>query len=718
MIQVYADGVLAYDSRLENYDLAGLSVTKGLNTGGTAEITMPYGHPAYSLFVSHKTIVTVFRDGVLRFRGRALYSADNYNGQRSITCEGEMCFLRDTINRPYLYQATPRSCFVTLINAHNGATDSTKKFVVGDVTVTDPNDYIRLESESAETTLATINKLVERCGGYIVFKDTEDGNRAIHWLGSLDQQSEQSVEFGENLLDFTSTGANTTSLITGLVPYGAKDEETGKRITIAPVNGGKDYIIAEDAKAIRGLIMGTNTWDDVTEPANLLKKARAYLEEHKVFITSLSLTALDLSYLDKDMDSFAVGDMIRVISVPHGVNEFFQLTQMTENLLNPAQSTITLGKDVLTLTSADVAGDNKGQSAVASVKSEIKADVNAEMQQAAAQLEEVWAPRIAEEVGAAVIEQVSKDYAQRSELEALGESTRKALSDHEVEAVKTFATKEELADHEVEAADTFATKEELATHEKVASETYATKEELEALTPAEPGDPSIYATKEELTAHETAAAETYATKEALSTEVSARAGAINKVNGTVHLSGGAPINILGGKIDIDGSEINFKKEARFLNESGIRIADKDGNSYYVLRVDASNNCFVGNDYTELYLRAKTAVYLHKTGATVTSDAREKENIGELSDAYVEMLDKLTPVRFTYKDRDPDKYHVGFTAQDVAAAMASAKLGVNDFGGFVDLNGDGSMLGLAYDEFIGLLLEKIRRLEKRIDAMEG
>jgi hypothetical protein len=185
----------------------------------------------------------------------------------------------------------------------------------------------------------------------------------------------------------------------------------------------------------------------------------------------------------------------------------------------------------------------------------------------------------------------------------------------------------------------------------------------------------------------------------------------------VHISGGAPINMLGGKIDIDGSEINFKKEARFLNGSGIRIADKDGNFYYVLRVDNANSCVVGNDYCNLYLRGKDAVYLYKTGAVVTSDARQKNSVEAIPEAYTAMLDKLNPVRFRYNGRG-DRYHVGFVAQDVEQAMTEAGLTAQDFGGFVDLNGDGSELGLAYDEFIGLLLDKTRRLEKRIEELEA
>ena len=46
MIQAYADGALFYDSRLEDHALLGLTVTTGLNKGGTASIIMPPQHPA------------------------------------------------------------------------------------------------------------------------------------------------------------------------------------------------------------------------------------------------------------------------------------------------------------------------------------------------------------------------------------------------------------------------------------------------------------------------------------------------------------------------------------------------------------------------------------------------------------------------------------------------------------------------------------------------
>ena len=653
MIQVYADSalvwdktygylptdnVLIYESRLEDLDLVGLKITTGLNVGGTAEIVMPPGHPAYNAFASHKTIVRVYRDGVLRFRGRALYPADNFLGQRTITCEGELCLLRDSINRPYKYQASPRSIFVTLVNAHNGQTDVNKRFTVGEVTVVDANDYVLLESESAETILDTLNKAVERVGGYITFTDAEDGSRVINWLQSVDRQSGQVVELGENLLDFSRTGANTTNLVTGLVPYGAKDETTGKRLTIESVNGGKDYILATDAIATRGTIMGTATWDDVTVAYNLLKKAQAYLNENKMFITSLELTALDLSYVDKSLDSFTVGDLIRVVSAPHGVDEDFQLTQMTEDLLNPAQSQITLGKDVPSLTGADVASDRRGQAGLNAVRVEVNG------------------------------------------MDLTGYATKDDLTG--------YATTDQLSDYVV--------RDDL--------DDYVVK-----------GDLTNYATKTELNA----------TEKGLDTRLKSQEAVLTNVGGDAQLGKDTV------KTEVRGTTVNLHATDRvkvhnrmhligsmldFDNAQGVRIYNNDGNVYYQLRVDENNNTFVGTDTNKLYLRGPT-VYLKQSNAVVTSDRRAKHSIEELPDAYVEALDKMTPVRFKYNDGKSDRYHVGFIAQDVEAALTEAGLCGKDFAGFVDLDGDGETLGLAYDEFIGLLFQKIRKLEKKIEAME-
>lgn len=352
-VQVYADSALVYDTRLEDYGLLGLKTTSGLNKGGTAEIIMPPNHPAYNAFISFKTVVTLYDGGALRFRGRALYPSEDFYNTRTITCEGERCFLRDYYIRPYLYQDAPATIFSQALDLYNAQADPFKRFSLGEITVTDANDYIRLESSTPETFADFFTKMVDRCGGYITFTDDGEGGRAINWLANLTTQSNQAIEFGENLLEFARSG-ESPDLATAILPYGAQLDD-GTRVTIESVTeDGADWIQDDEAVALRGRIMAFETWDDVTDPANLLTKAKKWLASHKMAVTSLQLTAADLHRLDKNIDSFHVGDRVRVISKPHGLNDWLQLTERTTDWLDPAGGNITLGQTVASLTGSDV----------------------------------------------------------------------------------------------------------------------------------------------------------------------------------------------------------------------------------------------------------------------------------------------------------------------------------------------------------------------------
>lgn len=369
-LQLFADGVPVYHSMQDSYTLIGLETTEGLNKAGTCKITMPPDHPAYNAFVSHKTVVTLYDGDKRRFRGRALYPSEDFYNIRTITCEGERGFFQDAIHRPYLYQDSPAVIFSTALALYNGMVDPWKRFTLGVVTVTDANDYVRLESESAETFADFFNKLVDRCGGYITFEDDGNGGSVINWLEEVNTQSTQSIEFGQNLLDFTRSG-QTDELATAILPYGAQMED-GLRVTISSVTKtGEDWIQDDEAVALRGLIMATNTWDDVTEPRNLLTKARQWLAEHKLAVTSLQLSAADLSRMDKSISSFYTGDRVRVVSKPHGVNDWFQLTERTIDWLDPAGGEITLGATQTSLTGADMLSNRNTSEVISRVRTDV-----------------------------------------------------------------------------------------------------------------------------------------------------------------------------------------------------------------------------------------------------------------------------------------------------------------------------------------------------------
>ena len=373
MAQVYVDGVQIYDPFLEGYELTKLTATTSLDKAGTAEIVMPAGHPAYNSFTSYRSVISIHRADRLIFRGRVLYPTVSMDKFKTLICEGERNFLRDGILEPYLYQAAPDVIFSDVITRYNAQVEPYKQFQVGVVTATDPNGYVRLESEEAEQVSDVIDKLVERVGGYIIFTTNSAGQRVINWYGALDHECGQVIEFGENLLDYSLTGSNP-DLATIIYPYGAKDETTGKRLTIEAVNGGKRYIRDEEAIALRGSIAKPVYWDDVKLARNLLRKAQQYLAASKLIVNTLELTAFDLSVMDRDIDALEVGDIVRVRSAPHCVDDVFLLRERTYDFFDPSQDRVVLGKERATLTGADVIGDKQALAQLRRAEQSLKTD--------------------------------------------------------------------------------------------------------------------------------------------------------------------------------------------------------------------------------------------------------------------------------------------------------------------------------------------------------
>ena len=427
MIQIYTGGVLTNDSRLKDHSLLALSYTAGLNKAGTATLTMPPEHPSYNAYEPYKPVVTVYDDGNLVFRGRPLKPQDDALNRRTVTCEGERCFFRDAVMRPYLYQASPEEIFEDIIGIYNAQVEEDKRFVLGEVTVTDPNNYIRLESSKAEQVSDTIDTLVQRCGGYIVFTTNDTGARVVNWYAEVSYQNNQTIDYGSNLVDFGRAIENT-ELATRIIPYGAKDETTGDYLTIESVNGGLDYIEDTEAIQLRGIITKPVYWDDVTEPQNLLQKAQAYLATSKSLVTSLTLTAVDLAVIDKTLDTFKVGDLIRVRSGPHKLDDDFLLTDRTVDLLNKGSGTITLGKEMKTLTGLSVAGDKAGLEELRTTERNIQTDYTLNIAAAIARAEQTMTSLI-EQTSEAIKTEVSETYATNGEVDEAVSTSMTQLSD-------------------------------------------------------------------------------------------------------------------------------------------------------------------------------------------------------------------------------------------------------------------------------------------------
>lgn len=375
MYQVYCDSFLLYNDQVEGYQIFNPKIDLELNKTGQFEFTIYNDHPHFDKLKRLKSIIRVYQDDFLLFRGRILNDEQGFHNEKAVFCEGEMAFLVDTIQRPYDFTGTPAELFAQLISNHNAQVDADHQFIVGNVTVTDPNDYIsRADSEYLNTWESIQKKLIEILGGYLWIRHEADGIY-IDYLAELNFLSPQEVTFGKNLLDLKRQ-TKGEEIATAIIPLGAKEEGGEGRLTIVSVNNGVDYVHNQEAVDVYGWIFRVQTWDDVTEPGNLLTKANAFLNEQMQLLYSVELDAADLATVDKTVTSFHLGTKVRVTTNPHSINQLFLVSKLSINLLQPASNKLTLGSTIQTFTERAVVGQISTENKVVDISSGLEEKLN------------------------------------------------------------------------------------------------------------------------------------------------------------------------------------------------------------------------------------------------------------------------------------------------------------------------------------------------------
>lgn len=368
MYTVYCDGECIYNVDVDGLIIAEPKLDMELNKVGAFSFTIYPDHPYYNDIHQMKSVVTVYCDSEIVFSGRVLLIERGFYNEKSILCEGELAYLLDSIQYPYDFltgdnHTTISELLEYFITNHNEqVADDKRKFKVGNITVTDDNDYIVRKNSDYSTTWEEINdKLIDKLGGYIFTRHESDGVY-IDYLSDSERINKQSVEFGKNLLS-VSISRNLDGMVTALIPLGAKtsNDENAERLTIKDVNDGKLYVYDEGAVNEFGYIFATEIFDDVTLPENLLKKGQKSLSEKMMIPSEIEVTAADLAGTDVSITPFVFGSYIAVESEPHGISEKMLASKMTITLDNPAGNKMTLGKKSKTLTefNSDSASSNK-----------------------------------------------------------------------------------------------------------------------------------------------------------------------------------------------------------------------------------------------------------------------------------------------------------------------------------------------------------------------
>lgn len=352
MYRIYVDNELFSDSRIDDLMLINPVVTLEANNPGSFTFTIPAEHPKKDLIKRRKSIISVFRDveSTPVFQGFCVEETTDFNRQRKIKCEGELSYLNDSVQRQAKYQGvTVLELFTEYIKNHNSQVDDYKKFEVGEVTVTDPNDYIYCFTNMQSTMTEIKEDLVDDYGGFVrVMYD--NGKKRIDYIKDSPRISPQTIELGKNLIDFTSN-IDCSDIATVVIPLGAKldtqeVEGLDARLTVKSVNDDKDYIENTIAVSNYGRIVKVVKWDDVTTPSTLKTKCEKYIKDYQFDNVVVQAKAVDFGYFSNKVEKFQMLDSVRIVSEKHGMDRYFMLTKMKLNLNNPENDVFTFGKTI------------------------------------------------------------------------------------------------------------------------------------------------------------------------------------------------------------------------------------------------------------------------------------------------------------------------------------------------------------------------------------
>lgn len=363
MYRITCDEYVLHDPRIDELKVIGATCNLEVNKTGSLTFNVPPTHPYYDVIHKHTSEITLYRDDRVLFCGRVLNDEIDFNNIKRVDCEGELSYFIDSIQRGKIYQWDGGSENVIekylkdVVSIHNQQVDERKRFSVGLVNVTDPNNYL-YKISNYDNTLSVLNdKLLKTYGGYFKIRRS-DGVRYIDYLHEFTNSCNQRIEFGRNIIDLTQF-IKGEDIYTAIIPLGSKldtsttsteGESYDKRLTISSVPNKTegtivkvgDYIYDSEAVEKYGWIWKVETWDDVSVADNLYRKGKEALSSSINENLSIELTAIDLNLLDVDIDAVMIADLIECYSLPHNLHEVFVVKSMSIDIDNPQNTTIKL----------------------------------------------------------------------------------------------------------------------------------------------------------------------------------------------------------------------------------------------------------------------------------------------------------------------------------------------------------------------------------------
>ena len=327
----YNDAVICTPQFKEFAAIAG-TLQEGLNAVSVFSFTLPPKHLYFDSIEGRNGLVKLYDDDNVLFIGDIVNRKENFDCTTEIECQDALGWLNDIVFVKPTFSGAIENYWAYLLGRYNQEASEWRKINIGTVTV-QGNISINHDTEFL-TIFDLVSELTKLSGGYVSVR-YEGEEIFLDYLAQVNTESDQSILFGTNLInleDFVSE----EQIFSRIYPRG-KDG-----LDISSVNDGLTYLANGITESMFGIVAVTVDFD--TESATELKAlGQAYLDANGLASRTLTLTAFDLSLVDKKYTEIKVGNVIPVISPLHGINTKMQVNAKTTDIVTPENSTFTLG---------------------------------------------------------------------------------------------------------------------------------------------------------------------------------------------------------------------------------------------------------------------------------------------------------------------------------------------------------------------------------------
>ena len=334
-------------------------ISDAKNAVGTLEFDIYPDHPAYNAIKAGSTKIRSYRDGQWEHDYTVETVANDMQLKKHVTATDELQYL-ERIEVPSYKTGeggvpqTVSGFFMWLVEYYN-ARSGGERFAFGHIEgdSIDPTTALDRSSDSPATVASIVkDKIIDTMGGYIRVRRV-NGVLTIDLKADAAGVCNQYIEFGENLVDY-SDDQDASELCTSVTAESTYKNDADEEVTITLANAPdgdylagyvkqSDTVTNTAAAAIYGVRRKHLTFDGIKNVYKLVENCETYISAHCEPVTTVSVTAADLSSLDTNVQSFEVGLYTRVKAAPMGFDAAFECQGAKRSLNDPTDDKYTLG---------------------------------------------------------------------------------------------------------------------------------------------------------------------------------------------------------------------------------------------------------------------------------------------------------------------------------------------------------------------------------------